>query len=606
MILKRISNKIRLETRQFFPGLLRLLLFFALPFHLWAQNQTAVSNGAGMLAGGDYTGYFSAGQMGTYLFASGNLTATQGIILNEISSETEFTFVLSGNLTVVETEELKSGEMRLKSTTASLSGPPLSFANVFLILVETGEVFDQTTTDENGFFTFPRVPYKNFYLTVNTTEIPENPVLLTFQSNIFIQEVVVNGEVGTEGFTASVSITPVNGCDPEHPDYRTWYRDFDGDGFGGNTISVGQCTQPSGYVLNNLDCDDYDPSVYENCDIIPCSSLEVFEFSGPIDPVNIASEIVIQAVIEGEPIESATWDWGDGTTSVGVMENSLITGYHYYSEPGVYTVNLYLTNNCEETFTFSYKYVVLFDPSAGFVTGGGTIFSPPGASTAYPDASGIASFGFVSRYVRNNVKPTGNTVFEFDAGGLKFKSTEYDWLVVAGSSAKFKGKGKINGTGNYQFMISAEDGDLKRSKSQDKFRIKIWDEISGETVYDNEMNSGLDSEPATEILEGSIVIHVPKLKSGTIAITGDMEEPESDLLNIFPNPTRGMVNIIQHVTFDEPIDLKVFNNSGILILEKSFTGRDQLVFDMSNQIPGLYLIHVTIGHERFHNKLIVR
>jgi hypothetical protein len=28
--------------------------------------------------------------------------------------------------------------------------------------------------------------------------------------------------------------------------------------------------------------------------------------------------------------------------------------------------------------------------------------------------------------------PTGNTNFQFKAGGLRFKSSSYDWLVVSG------------------------------------------------------------------------------------------------------------------------------------------------------------------------------
>jgi PKD repeat protein len=617
MILKRISNKIRSATSQYHLRLLRLIVFCMLPFSIWAQNQNAVSNGAGMISGGNYTGYVSAGQMGTYLFASGNQMATQGIILNEISSETEFTFTLRGNLTVAETENLKSGELRLKSVTAASSGPPLSLAKVYLILVETEEVFAETTTDESGSFMFPNIPYKDFYFTVNTKEIPNNPVTLSFKINIFIQEVVISGEVGTEGVTVSVSITPVNGCDPEHPDYRIWYFDFDGDGFGDKNITVGQCTQPLRYVLNNYDCDDTDPfinpdaedipgsGIDANCDgIIPCSSLEISEFIAPYDPVNIANQIIVQALTVGDAIESATWEWGDGAVSSGIIQNGSVTGSHYYHQPGVYTITLYIDNDCAQSFTYTHKYVVVYDPSAGFVTGSGTIFSPPGASTVYPEASGNASFGFVSRYDKNKMQLKGNTAFEFAAGGLNFRSTEYEWLVVAGSSAKFKGRGKINDTGNYQFMISAEDGALKRKESPDKLRMVIWDEISGNIIYDNEMNSSLDSEPATEILEGSIVIHVPKLKSGDLS--GSLEDAKSDLLTLYPNPARGIVKILQNVTFDQSIELEVYNNSGILIMKKTYNGRNSLEFDMSDQASGMYLVNMIIGNERFSRKLVVQ
>ena len=42
----------------------------------------------------------------------------------------------------------------------------------------------------------------------------------------------------------------------------------------------------------------------------------------------------------------------------------------------------------------------------------------------------------------------------------------------------------------------------------DKFRIKIWDKSAGDDIfYDNEMGEADDSEAATEIGGGSIVIH---------------------------------------------------------------------------------------------------
>ena len=43
--------------------------------------------------------------------------------------------------------------------------------------------------------------------------------------------------------------------------------------------------------------------------------------------------------------------------------------------------------------------------------------------------------------------PTGNTEFIFNAADLEFHSTSYDWLVIAGTNAKFKGTGTINGFG---------------------------------------------------------------------------------------------------------------------------------------------------------------
>ncbi len=87
-------------------------------------------------------------------------------------------------------------------------------------------------------------------------------------------------------------------------------------------------------------------------------------------------------------------------------------------------------------------------------------------------------------------------------------SDTYQWLVVAGPQAKFKGDGAINGEGSYGFMITAVDEALTPSADVDLFRIKIWDKDNNdEVVYDNQMGDPDDADPTTEIGGGSIVIH---------------------------------------------------------------------------------------------------
>jgi hypothetical protein len=206
--------------------------------------------------------------------------------------------------------------------------------------------------------------------------------------------------------------------------------------------------------------------------------------------------------------QSAGIDWGDGTTdpainaAAGGSGTITTTTPHTYSAAGLYTISITLTDKDGGEDTWTSGLVVVYDPSAGFVTGGGWIDSPAGAYAADLTLTGKATFGFVSQYKKGANVPTGNTEFQFHAGDLNFKSTSYDWLVVAGSKAIFKGVGTINGAGSYGFMLTASD-----KKTGDLFRIKIWDIETSAVIYDNQLGASDTADPTTLIAGGSIVVH---------------------------------------------------------------------------------------------------
>ena len=244
-------------------------------------------------------------------------------------------------------------------------------------------------------------------------------------------------------------------------------------------------------------------------------------------------------------------------------------------------------------------YIVVYDPNGGFVTGGGWIWSAPGNYLDDPTLEGKANFGFVAKYKKGATIPEGNTEFKFKAGDLDFKSTAYEWLVVAGKKAKFKGDGTINGAGSYKFMLSAIDGE---SKSEDKFRIKIWADGGG-VVYDNQPGQGDDVDASTAISGGSIQVHDGKGgKNARIAAPIEREIVTEKSIEVYPNPFQNSFNI--RYSSDQPVDevtLTVLDISGKTVFMESFIPdfRSEYSCDLSGKVlrAGIYFVHVNDGIE---------
>jgi hypothetical protein len=228
--------------------------------------------------------------------------------------------------------------------------------------------------------------------------------------------------------------------------------------------------------------------------------------AGLVYPVNTNVTVTTEAV--GIP----TYNWDDnGVTTVGAatLNPGEYTSSHTFTTAGVYTVTATVGNGA---FAASDSVmIIVYDPSAGFVTGGGNIASPAGAYVADPLLTGTATFGFVSKYKKGANVPDGQTQFKFAVADFDFNSTTYQWLVVAGARAQYKGTGTVNGTGNYGFLLTAVDGQVAGGGGVDKFRIKIWDiNNANAVVYDNGLGASEDidsASPQSILPGGSIVIH---------------------------------------------------------------------------------------------------
>lgn len=160
-------------------------------------------------------------------------------------------------------------------------------------------------------------------------------------------------------------------------------------------------------------------------------------------------------------------DWGDGSlpdplavTEPTASAPGSCTGSHLYTAPGVYEVAITVADECGTSAGVVHRYFVFYDPSAGFVTGGGWIQSPAGAYPANPALVGKANFGFVSKYDRKAPVPIGETQFHLSVAGFRFDSSSYEWLLISGARARYRGVGTVNGRPGYGFLLTVIDGQV--------------------------------------------------------------------------------------------------------------------------------------------------
>ena len=405
----------------------------------------------------------------------------------------------------------------------------------------------------------------------------------------------------------SVMVT-ASGSDPEE-DPLTFAWDLDNDGTfetPGQSVpfSAAELDGPSSYPITVQITDSGGLSAIDQTMVnVQNVAPTVGEIAAPVDPVQANSTVNTSADFTdlGKlDTHTAEWAWGDGSTSSGVVNemngSGTVTGSHTYATPGVYIITLTVTDDDNGSGTSVFEFVVVYDPTGGFVTGGGWIWSPAGAYADDPSLEGKANFGFVSKYKKGASVPTGETEFNFKVADLNFHSSSYEWLVVAGPHAKYKGEGTINGTGNYGFMLTATDAALTPSTDVDLFRIKIWDKDNGDAVvYDNQMGAENDSHDGTALGGGNIKIH-----QGSSKPVANTTPNRFMLENNTPNPFNPSTTIHFSLPVASTVRLTVYDLQGQKVAtlvhgEHWEAGRYAVDFDGAGMASGIYLYQLEAG-----------
>ncbi|GAA1986838.1 hypothetical protein GCM10009817_30440 [Terrabacter lapilli] len=254
----------------------------------------------------------------------------------------------------------------------------------------------------------------------------------------------------------------VNADEPAILDYNTEFK------------TPGQVT--SLYAPDQFRISDHDPVVV-GLDLTNAAPT-IGSVTGPSSAVSVGAPVNVDATFaDADRLDShtASVQWGDGSTSVGTVSGDAVSGRHVYSAAGVYTVTVTVTDQWGHAGTGTTT-VVVYDPAAGFLTGGGWFTSPQGAVAGSPSASGKAEFSVSARYATAAARPDGSLTLV--TPGLALASTGLDWLVVTGNTARLAGPATVDGAPGYRFEATATDA------ATDTLSVVVRD-ASGAVVYDS-------------------------------------------------------------------------------------------------------------------------
>jgi hypothetical protein len=232
------------------------------------------------------------------------------------------------------------------------------------------------------------------------------------------------------------------------------------------------------------------------------------------DVVVLGDPVAVDTVftdVETPDSHDAVVDWGDGTSSflVGVTPMVPFSATHAYAAGGIYVVTVTVTDSHGGADAVSRD--VVATSRSGAAMGAALVTSPAGAYSPEPDLAGTAAIVFTVQHWYGSGAPIGRTSVAIQVGERRgwfwtnvhratFQSTAYDWFVVtADGRAEFQGSGTLDGRGGYKIRVTAVD-----VRGADALRIVIWEEATGDVVYDN--LPGADDGATATLLGGAVAV----------------------------------------------------------------------------------------------------
>lgn len=464
-------------------------------------------------------------------------------------------------------------------------------------------------------------------ITVNDDVAPQVVGLSTSQTSLWpanhtMRDITVNYTVSdncVNGPTYSMSITsnePVNGVadgdtDPDWEVVDNHHIRLRAERAANGTGRI--------YTITITVNDGCNPTVTATTQVVV-----VHNITGPVTghPFRVGSTVDFAGEFWDKPGNKHSAKWLIDNTSAkgsvtepGTNKNGKVVGSYKFNTVGVYKLQMNIT---DQTGVTSYantngdleEIVVIYDPNGGYTYGGGWFNSPAGALKSNANATGKVSYGFTVNYFKNSILPKGETQFEFRIGDFEYNALNFDYLVISGAKAQFKGTGKIiGGQSGINFIMTVIDGDLDGS-GIDKVRMKIYNKNTGQVYYDNQPGTSDADDPITTVgNNSSIFIQETPVAQSLITQSREPLKEETNVEELevvaYPNPSDKHFTLqIRSNDTKQKIVMQVFDEMGRSIeVRNNIISRSTVRFGDLYR-PGSYYIRVIQGKQHKEIKLV--
>jgi hypothetical protein len=218
---------------------------------------------------------------------------------------------------------------------------------------------------------------------------------------------------------------------------------------------------------------------------------------------------------------------------------------------------------------------------------GGWINSESGFYLPDPSVTGRAFFTIKLRNKFISGEPAGKVRLNLRNANFRFRSTECDWLLIENSFAMVIGKGKVNGTDNYGFLLTAQSEIEGMECPQGAVRIIIWDNDEN-ILYDNISPQSINGAIHIKNYIGEEKNTLVKTEEDNLTLPLDYALEQN-----YPNPFNPTTTIKYSIPETGIVQLRVYdiigNEVAILVDETKAPGSYEIPFDASKLASGIYI-----------------